>query len=169
MRPFRAAIDTLLSAHMPYPAMVLDRHWNVLVANPACDRLYGEGLAGSNIVRRFLTSPQARDMVVNWPEISAAALHRLQRELDRTPFDQTLAALVQEARQALDGLPASAHAPADFVLCPWYRIGDRIIKIAGVAAHFDATAEITLSELRIELSYPLDQVSDDFFRAPLPT
>jgi hypothetical protein len=32
--PFRAAIESLLTAHLPYPAMVLDRHWNVLMANP---------------------------------------------------------------------------------------------------------------------------------------
>jgi hypothetical protein len=34
-----------------------------------------------------------------------------------------------------------------------------------VAAHFDATTEVTLNELRIELSYPLDQASDEFFRS----
>jgi len=50
------------------------------------------------------------------------------------------------------------------VLCPWYRVGDRVVKTIGVAAHFDATAEITLNELRIELSYPLDQASEEFFR-----
>ena len=62
LAPFRAAIESLLTAHLPYPAMVLDRHWNVLMANPACDRLYGGDLAGSNIVRRFLADPRARDM-----------------------------------------------------------------------------------------------------------
>ncbi len=46
LAPFRAAIDSLLTARLPYPAMVLDRHWNVLMANAACDRLYGDGLAG---------------------------------------------------------------------------------------------------------------------------
>jgi transcriptional regulator with XRE-family HTH domain len=162
---FRGAIDSLLTAHLPYPAMVLDRHWNVLMANAACDRLYGDGLAGSNIVRRFLADPRARDMVVNWPEIASAALGRLRRESERMPFDQTLAGLLGEARAALGDLPDRPQHAADFVLCPWYRVGDRIIKIVGVAAHFDATTEVTLNELRIELSYPLDRASDDFFRS----
>jgi transcriptional regulator with XRE-family HTH domain len=167
LAPFRAAIDSLLSAHMPYPAMVLDRHWNVLVANGACDRLYGHGLAGTNIVRRFLADPRAREMVVNWPQIAAAALGRLRRECERTPFDDTLAELLAQAQAALGDLPDPAPGPtADFVLCPWYRVGARIVKIIGVAAHFDATTDITLNELRIELSYPLDQASDDFFRLP---
>jgi hypothetical protein len=56
------------------------------------------------MVRRFLTDPRARAMVVKWPEIAGA--------------------------------------------------------------HFDAAAEITLNELRVELTYPLDQTTDDFFRDP---
>jgi transcriptional regulator with XRE-family HTH domain len=167
LAPFRAAIESLLTAHLPYPAMVLDRHWNVLMANPACDRLYGGELAGSNIVQRFLADPRARDMVINWPEIASAALGRLQRECERAPFDQTLAELLREARAALGDLPDRPHPAADFVLCPWYRVGDRIVKIVGVAAHFDATTEVTLNELRIELSYPLDQASDEFFRSTI--
>jgi hypothetical protein len=50
------------------------------------------------------------------------------------------------------------------VLCPWYRVGGRIIKTIGVAVRFDAAAEVTLNDRRIELSYPLDQATDDFFR-----
>jgi hypothetical protein len=164
LAPFRAAIESLLTAHLPYPAMVLDRHWNVLMANQACDRLYGE-LAGSNIVRRFLTDPLAQDMIINWPEIASAVLGRLRRECERAPFDQTLAELLRETRAALGDPPDQPHQAPDFVLCPWYRMGDRIVKIIGVAAHFDATNEVTLNELRIELSYPLDQASDEFFRS----
>jgi hypothetical protein len=50
------------------------------------------------------------------------------------------------------------------VLCPWYRIGDQVIKTIGIAARFDATSEITLDELPIELTYPLDAIADRFFR-----
>jgi transcriptional regulator with XRE-family HTH domain len=166
LAPYRSAIDRLLTAHLPYPAMVLDRHWTVLLANSACDRLYGEGLAESNLVRRFLIDPHARDAVVNWPEIASAALQRLRRERDRAPFDETIAELVHDAEAVFGDVPTPQRPAPDLVLCPWYRVGDRIIKTIGVAAHFDATAEITLDELRIELSYPLDQISDDFFRMP---
>jgi hypothetical protein len=165
LAPFRAAIESLLTAHLPYPAMVLDRHWNVLMANAACHRLYGDELVGSNIVRRFLADPQAREVVVNWPEFASAALGRLQGECERTPFDETLAGLLREARAALGDLANRRQQAADSVLCPWYRIGDCIVKTVGVAAHFDATTEVTLNELRIELSYPLDRASDEFFRS----
>jgi MmyB-like transcription regulator ligand binding domain len=44
LHPFKEAIDRLLGAHEPYPALVIDRHWNVLGANPAAATLFGEDL-----------------------------------------------------------------------------------------------------------------------------
>jgi hypothetical protein len=38
LAPYRAAIDRMLNSHEPYPAMVIDRHWNVILANRACSR-----------------------------------------------------------------------------------------------------------------------------------
>jgi transcriptional regulator with XRE-family HTH domain len=57
LAPHRAALDSLLRAHAPYPAMVLDRHWMVIMANPACAALYGADITGINIVRHFLAEP----------------------------------------------------------------------------------------------------------------
>jgi transcriptional regulator with XRE-family HTH domain len=57
LAPFRAAIDTMLAAHLPYPALVLDSHTTVLQVNAACDRLFGPGLVASNFVRDVLSSP----------------------------------------------------------------------------------------------------------------
>jgi hypothetical protein len=47
LAPFRAALDRLLRAHLPYPALVLDTHWTVLMANAACAALYGADLVGT--------------------------------------------------------------------------------------------------------------------------
>ena len=164
LAPFRAALDSLLRAHLPYPAMVLDRHWNVLMANAACARLYGHDLVGANIVRRFLADPAARDAVVNWAEVAWAGLDRMRHELDRTPFDEHVADLVQAAETALSGVARPREPAPELVLCPWFRIGDEVIKTIGIAARFDPAAEVTLDELRIELAYPLDKVAERFFR-----
>ena len=52
------------------------------------------------------------------------------------------------------------------MLCPWFRIDGQVIKTIGIAARFDPTTEITLDELRIELTYPLDATAEAFFRRP---
>ncbi|MCA1655444.1 MAG: hypothetical protein LC635_03125 [Pseudonocardiaceae bacterium] len=46
---------------------------------------------------------------------------------------------------------------SDPVVCPRFSVGDEVIKIIGVAARFGGTAEVTVDELRIELTYPPDQ------------
>jgi len=164
LAPYRAALDTLLRAHQPYPALVVDRHWTVVMANAACGRLYGGDVGGGNIVRRFLADPAARQAVVNWPEVAWAGLDRLRRQLDQTPFDEILADLVRLAETALDGVARPSEPAAEPVLCPWFRIDGQVIKTIAIAARFDPTAEVTLDELRIELTYPLDATADAFFR-----
>jgi transcriptional regulator with XRE-family HTH domain len=164
LAPFRAALDRLLQAHEPFPAMVLDAHWTVLFANTAAERLFGGELVATNMVRRFVTDPTLPEMIVNWPEVAWASLDRLRHQLDRTPFDDELRELVALADSAVSGLDRPAAPSPDPVVCPWFRFGDEVIKTIGVAARFDSTAEVTLDELRIELTYPLDQTADRFFR-----
>jgi transcriptional regulator with XRE-family HTH domain len=166
LAPFRAAIDALLRAHLPYPAMVLDGHWTVVLANAACTRLYRGDVLGANMVRRFVSDPAGRQAIVNWPEVVWAGLDRLRRQRDRAPFDEQLTELVALAETAVSGVARPDTPSPDLVVCPWFRVGDRVVKTLGIAARFDATAEVTLDELRIELAYPLDEASDRFFRQP---
>jgi transcriptional regulator with XRE-family HTH domain len=164
LAPYRGSLETLLFAHEPYPALVVDRHWTVLLANPASGRLYGRDLVGVNIIRMFVADPVARDVIVNWREVAWAGLRRLRQQRDLTPFDETLAELVHLAETALHDVPQPSEPSDQPVLCPWFQIGAQIIKTIGIAARFDPTTDITLDELRIELTYPLDTVADRFFR-----
>lgn len=164
LTPFRAAIETLLAAHLPYPAMVLDRHWNVLFANAACTRLYGAELVGANIVRRYLGDPAALESIVNWADIAWASVDRLREQQDRAPFDEELRELAALAETALAALPRPDAPGTSPTVCPWFRVGDQVIKTIGVVARFDTATEVTLDELRIELAYPLDHIAERFFR-----
>jgi transcriptional regulator with XRE-family HTH domain len=164
LAPYQAALDRLLQAHLPYPAMVLDRRWTVIMANTACAWLYGGDVVGTNIVRRFLADPAARQAIVNWPEVAWAGLCRLRRQRDQAPFDEQLADLVELTETALSGVLRPGEPAPEPVLCPWFRRGEQVIKTIGIAARFDPTAEVTLDELRIELTYPLDAAAEQFFR-----
>jgi len=73
LTPFRAAIDRLLHAHLPYPAMVVDACWNVLLANRACENLYGGDVVGANLVRRMPSPLTARASVARSPSWRARA------------------------------------------------------------------------------------------------
>lgn len=165
LEPFRRAMDRLLAAHEPFPALVLDAHAQVIATNRACSLLFGPDLLGANLLERYLTDTTARDAIVNWPEVAWAALARVRNQLRRTPLDERLRALVGQAEAAVTNLPRLEDTDQhSLVACPWFRIGDTVIRTVILAAQFDTAVEVTLDELRIELIYPLDAVAERFFR-----
>ncbi len=166
---YRAAVGRLLQAHDPYPGMLLDGHWNVLLANRGCLALFGGDLVGVNLIRRFLADPAVSRTVVNWPAVARAGLARLREQLARAPMDDLLRELVALAEAAVAHLPPPTPPGEEFVVCPWFRIGDRVVRTIGMAARFDPVAEVTLDELRVELIYPLDRDAERFFRAGATT
>jgi transcriptional regulator with XRE-family HTH domain len=163
LAPYRAVIDRLLAAHEPYPAMVLDGHWNVMLANRACTELFGTDIAGVNFVRDALANPAAAQMIANWAEVAWSGLDRMRRHVERNPFDEELRALVAAAEHALDGVPRPAGDPG-IVVCPWFRVDGQLVRTVAMVARFDQAADVTLDELRVELMYPLDDTAERFFR-----
>lgn len=165
LAPFRAAIDRLLSAHEPYPAMVVDGRWNVILANPACLALFGRDLIGANLVRRYYGDQSVRAAIVNWPDVARSGLARLRRQLARSPFDDELRALVDLAEAAVAELGEHRDGPnQDLVVCPHFRVGRQVVRTIGMAAVFDTALEVALEELRIELIYPADADAQEFFQ-----
>lgn len=164
LAPHRAAVQRMLTAHEPYPAMVLDGHWTVVAANTAAHGLFGAALVGSNFVRDALTDQTARTSVTNWAEVAWAGLARLRRHQQRHPFDPTLRELVAVAEAALTDVPRPPPTEPEILVCPWFRIGDRIIRTVAMVARFDHPADTTLDELRVELMYPADDIAERYFR-----
>ncbi|RVW05675.1 helix-turn-helix domain-containing protein [Rhodococcus xishaensis] len=164
LAPFRAAIDQLLTAHMPYPAVVVDEHWNVLLANRASATFFGDALVGSNLAHRYFADPAAAEAIVNWPQVAWAGMDRLRHQLALRPFDDKLRELAMLAEQATVGLPRPSPPTEGLVVCPWFRVDGQVIRMIGMAARFDITVAVTLEELRVELLYPLDSDAERFFR-----
>ena len=160
---YQGAIDRMLQAHEPYPAMVVDGHFNVVLANRACTTLFGAP-PGGNFVRDFVANPAAAQAIVNWPEVAWAGLDRLRQQLDRAPFDDELRGLVALAEAALSGIDRPPALESGLVVCPWFRVGDEVVRTIAMVARFDPVAEVMLDELRIELMYPLDAAAERFFR-----
>jgi hypothetical protein len=165
LAPYRTAIERLLTAHEPYPAMVLDARYTVVAANRACAALFGPRVTGSNFVRDALANPATAQTIVNWPEVAWAGLDRLRQDARRSPFDQELHSLISLAEAALDGVSRPPPAEGEFMICPWFRIGDTVVRTIAMTARFGHIAEVTLDELHIELMYPLDDDADRYFRA----
>ena len=114
MAQVRAALDTLLAHHEPHPAVVMDRHWNVLRTNRAADALFDWLLDGAdpatpaNVVR--LMFGPLRPHVANWEQTGEALVQRVHREAVGGVPDRVTRALLDEVL-ALAGHPGGlAHA-----------------------------------------------------------
>jgi hypothetical protein len=100
MTPVREALERLLKAHEPYPALVVDRHWNIVAANRGVDVVI-RGVTPelvappANPLRIALHPAGLAPRISNLREWSSHLLARLRREIEVAP-DPELQALYEE-------------------------------------------------------------------------
>jgi transcriptional regulator with XRE-family HTH domain len=168
--PVRAAVDQILTRHEPYPAVVVDRAWNLVAANSAMRDLTEEvvidpALLGPpvNIMRLGFHPRGLAPLIVNLGQWRAHFCQRLERQLAVTG-DPDLAALLEEvAGYPIHGdEPDSAPDPdAREMLGPvrFRAPGGGELSFFGMFATFDTPFEVTTSELAMELLFPADQAT----------
>lgn len=167
------AITRVLDAHDPYPGVALDRHWNIVIANAAAQRLVGalppELMApAANIFRAGLHPRGMAAFTSNFDEWGRTMLRELQRLADDT-LDGTAAALLDEVRaypnvQALLQKPVPAPAHELFVPCVLELNGQRLSLFTTLAT-FGSPRDVTLAELTVELFYAADAATEAVLRA----
>jgi transcriptional regulator with XRE-family HTH domain len=165
MRQVRAALQRMLDGHHPYPGVVIDRLWNVVLSNDAARRFVGllpPELAGPplNVFRACLHPDGLARQTRNFPEWSAYLLGQLDRLaiLTGDPEVEALAGEVSEYPNVAERhrwLQASPEEPA--LLIPWrLDLGGGELSFFTTLTTFGTPQDITLSELAVELFYPAD-------------
>jgi transcriptional regulator with XRE-family HTH domain len=166
----RAAIRQLLSGHEPYPAVVVDRAWNLVDANAGV-ALLTEGSAPwlleppANALRLSLHPDGMAPRIANLGEWRANLLSRVRREVAMTR-DAALTSLYKELQGYHSYQPEpEPHSDADIVvpLRIWYR--NRELSFFSMSATFGAPLNVTVSELAIESFYPADPATTRFLLA----
>ena len=164
LKSARRAIDLVLKAHEPNPALAYDRHWNLVTANRMVAPLL-EGLPPHllgqpfNILRLAFHPEGLAPRTVNLAEWSAHLLERLHRQCEATA-DPELLKLYQElkaypmparsgaalGRQCRDPLQAAAR-------------GGEVLSFISTTMVFGTPVDITLSELALETFFPADDLT----------
>jgi transcriptional regulator with XRE-family HTH domain len=164
--PFREAIERLLANHEPFPALVVDRWWDVVTTNHAAARLLplNPG-APCNALDLFFGPGSLRSAIDNFGEVGWAFMRRLRREVADAGGDPRLEALLERAEDLMRGVPQVAtDAESDLVVCPRFVVGGRVVRTVSMVARFGNAREVTLDELRVELLFPADAEAESFFR-----
>lgn len=159
MAEANAALEAILRAHEPYPALALDRGWDLVTANDAAYALL-DGLDPElleppvNVVRLSLHPRGLAPSIVNLDEWRAHLLHRLRREYE-VSADENLRALLRELEAAGDAEPTGAS-----LVVPLRLRRDGIeLSLISTTTVFGTPREVTLSELAIEALYPADEAT----------
>ncbi len=169
MAAMRAIVDHVLAGHEPYPALAVDRHWNMLAANAAVSILTEQVAphlleAPANVLRIALHPDGLAPQIVSFGEWRAHILHRLDLQVDASG-DSALAALRDELagydRQANDNEVGQANGIAVPLVLD--TTAGRIAFVSTVTI-FGTPVDITLSELAIEAFYPADRQSAELLR-----
>jgi transcriptional regulator with XRE-family HTH domain len=173
MAQIRATLTRLLDAHDPYPGVVLDRHWNVVLANRAAANLTAllpEHLRSPtlNLFRASLHPDGFAAHTLNFPQWGSYMLGALER-LAASNRDATSFELLDEVRSypgvdALSGV-AYADAPGAGLLVPCVlELGGARLSMFTTLTTFGTPRDITLEELCIELFYPADAQTEAVLR-----
>lgn len=171
MRAPAQAVHQVLKAHEPYPALAVDRHWQMV----ACNRMVPLLLAGMpaelvrppiNVLRLSLHPQGLAPRIVNLSQWRTHLLHRLHQQVQASG-DAVLAALSDELRgypapagdepaQALAHTHAHAHAHADVYVPLRLRTAAGVLNLISIVTVFGTPVDITLSELALETFFPAD-------------
>ncbi|WP_327085486.1 helix-turn-helix transcriptional regulator [Nonomuraea sp. NBC_01738] len=162
------AVARVLRAHEPYPALVHDRRWNIVMTNRGLDPFL-RGVAPDllrppiNLIRLGLDPRGLAPHIVNLAEVRAVLRARVMRRLTTAP-DPALAALCEEL---LTPGPGDATRPleSEITIPMIFRFGGRELRLFSTTTTFGTPMDITLDEVAIESYYPTDAESAAYFTA----
>jgi transcriptional regulator with XRE-family HTH domain len=168
MRHARTAIGLILKHQEPYPAVVMDRHWNMLSSNGAASRFFGRlitlpsGGPPANIIRLMFDPAGLRPFVANWEAVAEALIQRIHREALGGVSDAGTASLLKEVL-AYPGVPGRWRLPdllAPFprpFLAVLFRKGRQAWDFFSTVTTLGTPLDVTLQEIRIECFFPADE------------
>jgi len=168
----RRAVECMLQQQEPFPAIVVDGLWNVLMRNAACVRMFGlfhdgPGAMPVNVMHALFQPDGIRRYLLNWEELAGALIQTVHRE--------ALTGTVAGAARLRDELLSYPDVPT-----PWHsadplasipplltlrlRKGDLRLELFSTITTFANPRDITLQQIRIECFYPADAATADAAR-----
>jgi transcriptional regulator with XRE-family HTH domain len=174
MAPVRASLQRMLDAHHPYPGVVIDRQWNVVLANRAATAMLGTvpaALLGppTNVYRVSLHPDGLADRTLNFTDWAAHLVQQLRRSITVTG-DAALVELLEE----LLAYPNVAQIRPVLDIVEWdeppllvpFRFASPLgeVSMFTTLTTFGTPRDVTLDELALELFFPSDHVSEERLR-----
>jgi len=172
MQGLRNALDRMLRQHAPFPALVMDRHWNVLMANDSALRFFNRFIDMSarsgprNMLHLIFDPAGMRPFVVNWEQIARSLIQRVYRESVGRVIDEKTAALLSALCEYPDveaqwKMPGSFSAMPNTPVIPLSFVKDGVVlNYFSMVTTVGTPQTIGAQELRVESMFPTDDITE---------
>jgi len=172
MRVITNALTRMLHQHEPFPAIVMDRYWNVLIANESAPRFFGcfVDMAARpkprNLLHLMFDPSALRPFIANWDEVARALIERVYREavggvVDEKCQDLVAALLAYPGTKPEWGTPRSAAIASELPVLPISFIKDgQTLSYFSMLTTVATPQTVTAQELRIESMFPMDEATE---------
>jgi transcriptional regulator with XRE-family HTH domain len=169
----RSALDYMLAQQEPFPAVAVDRHWNLLQSNSGAVRLV-EFLVGPlapgtqiNLADALVAPDVLRPHLVNWAEVVRYFVRSVEADAAADGTRETAA--LHERLIAYQGVREAINAaPTELAVTPvlpmHFRKGNTSLRLFTTIATLGTPQDITLQELRIECFFPMDDATAGILR-----
>jgi hypothetical protein len=179
LKAVKQALDFMLQQQEPYPALVVDRLWNLVMTNrPAVQLMQWLldlpkdqplPLEGVNILKLTLDPAALRKYIVNWQDVCADLLHWIQREaMGDGPGSEATRLLAELV--AYPGIHDAAQTlnldtrTLPFLATKIQKNGVELNLFSSITT-MGTPHDVTVHELRIETFFPADAATADWFKA----
>ncbi len=174
MKIVKEAVEHLLNAHMPYPALLFDKDYNLLQANAAQLYLIQQMLLrgakinpDSNLFLAFFQEGGLRPFLENWEMLACHMLQRIHQEHLTGPYRDQPNTLLEKALELPD-VPKDWRDRSiehlDKPVLPFtLKLGDIRLNMFSTISSFGTALDVTTQHLRIEHFFPADEATKEYW------
>jgi transcriptional regulator with XRE-family HTH domain len=175
MAQVMGAVRMMLANHAPFPAIAIDRAWNIRLSNEPFDLMASvigpdlwERIGGDqrNLMRLFFHPEGIRPYVTNWTVVAPLLWHRARREAEALGGQEMMRVLEDLGHYQDDETLSAAEGSALVPVLPLEIDKDGVrVSLFTVIATFGTAQDVTADELRIESLFPADAATEQLFRS----
>jgi transcriptional regulator with XRE-family HTH domain len=175
LEPVRRALQFTLRQQEPFPALVVDGEWNIVMGNEGAGRIFDlfvgpdcDNDTAHNVMRTVFSPDGLRRYIVNWEELAECLVNSLHSQVAATGSD-TMARLRDELL-AYPGVPARWSVPDPTVTMPplvsmHLRKDDLSLTFFSMITTMGTPRDVTLQQLKIECFFPADAATEQLARS----
>jgi transcriptional regulator with XRE-family HTH domain len=170
MNSVTRALQRMIAQHEPYPAIVMDRYWNVLLTNDAAPRFFGCFIDMSrrpsprNMLHLMFDPQGMRPFIANWAALAETLIQRVYREAVGHVADEKTKDLVTDLLAYPDvqsGWRAAPDTPSAMPMIPMSFVKDgAVLNYFSLVTTVGTPQTIAAQELRVECMYPADDETE---------